>query len=805
MKISLRYPGATGANFNWSAIVPENSSLVLDPNNSANALAAGPRCSVDTIDSQAWRLFENSALGQDAAIVIQRLTGSGTTTLRNELSTTIHFASNQLKGTVYYHSYGTNLVQNFGYTYPNNYTLTSQLSPPPPATTLSQTFGANQLFGAATLMIQPGATAPTVAAGYTTGDTTGTGCRVCHTASSTAQIPVLLTGLYPNTNRNSAIFRLGVDAPNAGLPFLPTPNNGKYAWGAVYPDGTMMFSNSGPSNAYRSTSPPGGMDGSDSSAFSNALYSLNPASLGATITSSGIPSGTSGPNFHAALPAFSIDGKKLAFNYYAGTASAASNPCKDSSGNLYSGDKHSLAIFNFSATSTPPTFSNCLVLIKESGACNSNYSSNSPCTDVWPTFLPTTSGDYGVVFEREVVNNGSITGHNTSDFGGTRASCDSYPSTSGTACTAAAAVNDGAKAELWLVTSNATAPKLVRLSTANGTNASGTYIPTGANNHTATIEPVLNYEPTIAPQQIGGYFWVAFTSRRLYGNVATVNPWWSDPRWAPIGGQFGPTTKKIWVTALDANAVTEAGAGTDPSHPPFYLPGQEILAGNAKAYWSIPACIQASSTTSSATLCGSNLDCCGGNASPVTSVCALDTPLTNPPVRHCLPVSTSTCIADNSATACNIDAQCCNNVSLGSICVNNTCQQPPPAYVYLTSQFTRDFQATCSDPSQMPVWREIQWKGSIPAGTSVDFLVQTANTEAGLATAVPTLLAMHATSADLVAWTTSTEAVAQVFLDAGIAPQIFLQLTIILNASADGQSAPTITNWRQLFDCLDAT
>ena len=114
VKISLRFPAATGANFNWSAIVPENSSLVLDPNNPSNALAPGPRCNIDSIDSQAWRLFERTALGQDAAIVVQRLTGAPPSTLGAELPTTIHFASNQLKGTVYYHSYGTNLVKNFG-------------------------------------------------------------------------------------------------------------------------------------------------------------------------------------------------------------------------------------------------------------------------------------------------------------------------------------------------------------------------------------------------------------------------------------------------------------------------------------------------------------------------------------------------------------------------------------------------------------------------------------------------------------------------------------------------------------------
>jgi hypothetical protein len=802
VKISLRFPAATGASFNWSAIVPENSTLVLDPGNTSNVLAAGPRRNVDTVDTQVWRLFERTALGQDAAIVIQRLTGTSPYTLRDELSTTIHFASNQLKGTVYYHSYGTNLVKNFGNTYPNGNTAAT-LTPPPPATSLSQDYGgntlSNQLFGAATLMIQPGATTPSVAAGYTTNDTTGKGCRVCHSASATAQIPVLLTNLYPNTNRDSAIFRLGVDAPNAGLPFTPTPNNGKYAWGAVYPDGTMMLSNSGPSNTYRTATPPGGLDGGESSAFNNTLYSLNPSTLGNVIASTGMPP-TGSSSFHAALPVFSIDGKKIAFNFYSGT-----NACKDSASAFYTGDKHSLAVMDFAQATS--TFSNCRVILKESAACNSNYPGNVPCTDVWPAFLPTTSGDYGVVFEREVVNNGAITGHNTSDFGGTRAACDYSPGSSSYKCTAAAAVNDGSKGELWLSTSNAAAPKLVRLSAANGTNAAGTtYIPTGANNHTTTIEPVLDYEPTTAPQQIGGYYWVAFTSRRLYGNVATVNPWWSDPRWAPIGGQFGPTTKKIWVTAVDSDAIAKAGAGADPSHPPFYLPGQELLAGNAKAYWSIPACIQASSTKTIATLCDSNLDCCGAMASPATSVCALDTPLTNPPVRHCLPVSTSSCINDNSATACNIDAECCNNVSLGSICVNNVCQKPPPVFVYLPDQFSRNYQVSCSNPAQMPVWREVQWKGSIPAGASVDFSVQTADTEAGLATAVPTLALDTATSADLVAWTTSSKAVSTVFANAipVIVPKAFVRLTIKLNPSPDKQSTPTITSWRQLFDCVDA-
>ena len=46
------------------------------------------------------------------------------------------------------------------------------------------------------------------------------------------------------------------------------------------------------------------------------------------------------------------------------------------------------------------------------------------------------------------------------------------------------------------------------------------YLPTGSNNHDADHE--LNYEPTVAPIASGGYAWVVFMSRRMYGNVATI-------------------------------------------------------------------------------------------------------------------------------------------------------------------------------------------------------------------------------------------------------------------------------------------
>ena len=124
--------------------------------------------------------------------------------------------------------------------------------------------------------------------------------------------------------------------------------------------------------------------------------------------------------------------------------------------------------------------------------------------------------------------------------------------------------------------------------------------------------------------------------------------------------------------------------------------------------------------------------------------------------------------------------------------------------MYQADQFFRVYEAVCSNPAQMPVWREVQWKGSIPTGTSVGFYVQTADTEAGLDGAPAMLLIDTATTADLLAWSVTSKAVDQVLRDAGFVPKNFIRLTIRLNPSSDGQSTPTITDWRQLFDCRDA-
>jgi hypothetical protein len=123
-----------------------------------------------------------------------------------------------------------------------------------------------------------------------------------------------------------------------------------------------------------------------------------------------------------------------------------------------------------------------------------------------------------------------------------------------------------------------------KLDAANGDLANGTtYLPyPGRDEH-------LDFYPTVSPVAAGGYFWVFFTSRRNYGNTQVDT---TDP----------PADKKLWVAAINIGAQ----AGTDASHPAFYLPGQEAASGNIRAFATLSPC------KSNGSSCTSGVDCCGG-------------------------------------------------------------------------------------------------------------------------------------------------------------------------------------------------
>jgi hypothetical protein len=152
----------------------------------------------------------------------------------------------------------------------------------------------------------------------------------------------------------------------------------------------------------------------------------------------------------------------------------------------------------------------------------------------------------------------------------------------------------------------------------------------------------LSFAPTVLPEAVGGYFWVVFTSHRSYGNTLA----------SMAAGPSGPDTLgKLWVAAFDIDAT----AGTDPSHPAFYLDGQESQAHNPRGVWVLDPC-QANGAS-----CATGDQCCGGFCRPGDGG-----------ADQCTDTAGG---CSNPYESCSTAADCC---LVGALCINRTCAEPPP-------------------------------------------------------------------------------------------------------------------------------
>ncbi len=732
VKVSLLYP-ANGSQFTYSEIVPESTST-YDGLSLATAVAGA------SFPTQAWSAFAQSAAGQNAFISVQRLVGS---TLYPPQTVNVVFATNQLKGTVYYNTYGTKYAYNYWNTREGGY------------------------FGAATLAIQPGATTPTPIEGYTNTSSAGQGCRVCHIVSANGNR--LITELGTNYNQSETLSlpttTWFTSAPNTGEQAM----NATFTWSALFPDASLLFSNGA------------GLPGGSTS--TSGLYKMTTPASPTAVTVTGLPT------INAGTPAFSVDGKHIAFNYNGGSGV---KPLTGSG--TVSSDSKSLAVIDFNGTTT---FSNARIVATPGSNGLTLPSGGSDATgQAWyPSFIPDTNDD--VVFHYETYSDGR-------DTAGTRSQCDSNGPTS--------CQDEGSHAEMWWVptaTSNATS---YRLNCANGlsdancpiTTTGTSYLPPhasyapqtsfvgGSTNPTYGADWNLNYEPTILPEQIGGYYWMVFTSRRLYGNVATINPYWSDPRFEYIAN--APTTKKLWVAAINPNP----SAGHDPSYPAFYLDGQELLAGNSRGYWALNACEAAGTTSTS--LCTSDLDCCSGES------CVLDTPLPSPPTSHCSS-NAVTCVADGAT--CTSASLCCD---ANAVCNQGICQVPPPLPYYLEADFSRTYSSPCGAGTR-PIWHAWEYETTTPSDSQIIFVVQTSNTLSSLTTNVdagsgafdgaPVQLPTIISGASITTLGPGQD-VQSALLAAGQQSATYLRVIARLIPSTDGRSAPSLSAWDQTFDCIAA-
>lgn len=491
--------------------------------------------------------FRNLPLPQAAWDAMTRSSGGGALEVSFTFSekgkafgpytTTWNIAAASLHGTIYYNSYGTSYVKNSPYV---------------------DSYG--KQFGAGTLAISPGATAPKLVAGVDS-DMTGNGCRVCHTVSGAGTFMVTQADktVAPNASDTVTLDLLNDATRGAGAPLIGAPS---LAFPALSRDATLLLSSSG------------AMTGGDAQ---SRLYAMPGATPVAGVT--GLPK-----DFRAALPVFSPDTRHVAFNLWNGSFGTVT------------ADRASLVVLDFDGRSA---FTNPRVVYTPPPS----MSTDSAAPDVSVTFSAFLPESNAVVFALQLANKshfwGYTWGENTS--------------------------------ELWWV--DLATKQAHRLDTLNGRGP----------------DAVLNYEPTVGPIAAGGYAWVVFTSRRPYGNVSVSSPWRSDPR--NYAWQDEVTPKKLWVAAIDLDAKP----GTDPSHPAFYLPAQELHAGNSRGYWSFDPCRADGAT------CETGDQCCGGFCRRTDS-------------------GALTCGSDGPACSgvydrCKESADCCD-VGRGVRCVNAVCTAP---------------------------------------------------------------------------------------------------------------------------------
>ncbi len=474
-----------------------------------------------------------------------------------------------------------------------------------------QTYASTVAGTAGTLAIRPGKTDPTLAIPGTKNQ-----CIVCHEVSGDGSTIFIQNSSYSGGASYDLTDGGAVIQQYSGNASDGTTNSEKFLWSALSKDGTYGLASTkytreayeGPENIYRRD---------DANAVSN----------------SGLQVVTT-----AVTPDFSRDEKSVAFDGYTLTADAG----------LPSGNGHTLDVMDFACGAGDAGVQ------PEGGAppsCGSfaftnlrRLYTNTDTTNGWVGWPAWTPDSQGIIF------------HNT-----VRAATDG----NGAGSTSNLATWHSAEAQLWYTNvppasgtyadgGAAPAAAPTRANALNGLDSTGaSYLPLPADatnpNETANAnhsdDTKYNYEPTINPISSGGYYWVVFTSRRMYGNIATADAYTTD--------QSHPIPKKLWVAAIDINPTP----GTDPTHPAFYLPGQELNAPNMRGFWVVDPCRANGSS------CETGDECCNGFCRAPDDggglVCG-DKP---PGCAQALEKCTTT-------------ADCCGSGTL--ICINGTCSVPGP-------------------------------------------------------------------------------------------------------------------------------
>jgi hypothetical protein len=401
----------------------------------------------------------------------------------------------------------------------------------------------------AVMVVKPGTSMPTPLLAITGTSPVGP-CISCHSLSANGSMIVAQKHFYPGglTSPGSMSFSLGNGATiNATNPVaLASTMNDDWGLSAVYIDGTRLLTAGEPTDSTAQTGlfPCGA--GDNPGMIGPKVNLMYDTKTGMTIPFSGLA--VSGPN-----------GPDAGVGPHAMMPMFSPDGTKIVFNDTDNHQGHSLMVQDFDAATN--TFSNPVTI----------YNDTKGLYPGWPFFTPDSSR---VIFVLGAAANfSSIPPASFSDVGPVQA-----------------AASDVSTGDLYVVdlASPGTAHSM---DLANGVRNGASYLPyPGRDEH-------LNFYPTGSPVAAGGYFWAFFTSRRQYGNVMTDSTVMPPAVPDPV---FHAETKKIWVTAISIDAVG------DPSHPAFYLPGQEAPSGNIRAFAALAPC------AASGASCMSGIDCCGG-------------------------------------------------------------------------------------------------------------------------------------------------------------------------------------------------
>ncbi|MEM7137456.1 MAG: hypothetical protein AAF500_12790 [Myxococcota bacterium] len=112
---------------------------------------------------------------------------------------------------------------------------------------------------------------------------------------------------------------------------------------------------------------------------------------------------------------------------------------------------------------------------------------------------------------------------------------------------------------------------------------------------------------------------------------------------------------------------------------------------------------------------------------------------------------------------------------------------------------TYDSLDRCNVPPERPSWGSLTWTGNTPAGSTIEFQIRTADTEAELEMATPASIIIPTDTTD-----TTLDIRSELIADGMSDGLLLIEITAMLNPSADLLATPELEGWAFEFTCFAA-